>query len=128
LLAQQGRVFQTQASRYSDLADTTRDSARSSIDNVAIARRDGRWWIWWAGTGSSLVVVRRLASDRASVDIVAGEGKSATSCEYEEAGSLKDTGKFKDEVADLALRGVGLELEVEDCAEVVGCYCCPFGG
>jgi hypothetical protein len=48
------------------------------------------------------------------------------SLEDEETGCL-DTGReIKDKVADLALGGVGIELEVEDCAFIFGGYGCPF--
>jgi len=126
LLEQKGRILRAQASRHSDLGDTRRDTTRGSIDDVAVARRDGRWWIRWAGTSPWLIIVGGLASHRASIDIIAGKSESTASSEDEETGCLKDVGEVEHKVADVALGGIGIELEVEDCAEVVGRHCRSF--
>jgi hypothetical protein len=41
---------------------------------------------------------------------------------------LEEVREPENEIAYLAVRGIGVELKVRNCAFVVGCHCCPFSG
>lgn len=75
-----------------------------------------------------MVVVRSNASLCTSVDIVTGKGEMTRALKDEETRGLNKRRKVEDKIADLALGGVRVELEIEDCAFIFGSYGRPFRG
>jgi len=128
LFKHKSRILGAQTPAHGDLPNVRRHATRRSVDDVTIPRLHHRRWVWRARAWSRLVVVRRLASNSAGIDVVSSECEAAATDECECAGRLSEAGEVEDEVADLALYGVGIELEVEDGADVVWGYGCPFGG
>lgn len=127
LLERQRRVFGTQCSTDSHLANTRRYSTRRTVDNVAVAWLQDWRWVGRTGAWSRLLVVRSNTRLCTSVDGITSEREMPRSFEDEETGCLDERREVEDEVADFALGGVGVELEVEDCAFVFWGDGRPFG-
>ena len=126
LLERQRRIFGTQCSTDSHLANTRRYSTRRTVDNVAVAWLQDWRWVGRTGARSWLLVVCSNARLCTSVDGITGECEMSGSLKDEETGCLDERREIEDKVADLALGGVGVELEVEDCAFVFGGDGRPF--
>jgi len=77
-----------------------------------------RWrWVRWTRSRGGLFVVGRLAWYRTSIDGISRKGKVSVAVKGVE--TPIGVWEIKDEVTDFALGGVRVELQVEDCANVV---------
>ena len=128
LLIHQRRVLRAQRPGHRDLANTRGNPTRCTINHIAIPRRQRRRWRRRTRARPRLLIVRCLARHRTSINIIPRESELSAAVEDEETRCLQDIGEVEDEVADLALDGVGVELEVEDCAFVVGGDGSPVAG
>lgn len=120
------RILRTQTSADSDWPDSWRDPTGCRVDNVTIARFHNWRWIRWTRSRARLFRICCLAWHSSSIDVIPSEGEFPTAYEHEVARCLQVVREVEDKITHFALRGIGVEDEIEDCAEVAGRYFRPL--